>query len=108
MIHFSDRAIVEGLKLNSDFIIKHVYQEFFPTIRYLIKKNTGNDEDAEDIFQESLIVILKNVQKEDFYRVRNMRASGFGRSSPNMCMSSMLINASKCLPMPSAPSTRCA
>jgi len=67
MIHFSDRAIVEGLKLNSDFIIKHVYQEFFPTIRYLIKKNTGNEEDAEDIFQESLIVILKNVQKEDFY-----------------------------------------
>lgn len=67
MIHFSDRAIVEGLKLNSDYIIKHVYQEFFPTIRYLIKKNTGNDEDAEDIFQESLIVVLKNVEKEDFY-----------------------------------------
>ncbi|MCD6659709.1 MAG: sigma-70 family RNA polymerase sigma factor [Lentimicrobium sp.] len=67
MIHFSDRAIVEGLKLNSDYIIKHVYQEFFPTIKYLIKKNTGNDEDAEDIFQESLIVVLKNVQKEDFY-----------------------------------------
>ncbi len=67
MIHFSDRAIVEGLKLNSDYIIKHVYQEFFPTIRYLIKKNTGNDEDAEDIFQESLIIVLKNVEKEDFY-----------------------------------------
>lgn len=67
MIHFSDRAIVEGLKLDSDYIIKHIYQEFFPTIRYLIKKNTGNDEDAEDVFQESLIVILKNVQKEDFY-----------------------------------------
>ncbi len=67
MIHFSDRAIVEGLKLNSDYIIKHVYQEFFPTIKYLIKKNTGNEEDAEDIFQESLIVVLKNVQKEDFY-----------------------------------------
>ncbi|MDY0343544.1 MAG: sigma-70 family RNA polymerase sigma factor [Lentimicrobium sp.] len=67
MIHFSDRAIVEGLKLNSDYIIRHVYQEFFPTIKYLIKKNTGNEEDAEDIFQESLIVVLKNVQKEDFY-----------------------------------------
>lgn len=67
MIHFSDRAIVEGLKLNSDYIIKHVYQEYFPTIKYLIKKNTGNDEDAEDIFQESLIVVLKNIQKDDFY-----------------------------------------
>lgn len=67
MIRYSDRAIIEGLRLNSDYIIKHVYQEFFPTIKYLIKKNTGNDEDAEDIFQESLLVILKNVNKEEFY-----------------------------------------
>lgn len=67
MIHYSDSAIVEGLKLNSDFIIKYVYKEFFPTIKFLIKKNTGIDEDAEDIFQESLLIILKNVQKDDFY-----------------------------------------
>ncbi len=67
MIHYSDSAIIQGLKLHSDFIIKHVYKEFFPTIKFLIKKNTGNEEDAEDIFQESLLVILKNVQKEEFY-----------------------------------------
>lgn len=66
MIHFSDTAIVEGLKLNSDYIIKHVYKEFFPTIKYLIKKNTGNEEDAEDIFQESLMIVLKNIQRDDF------------------------------------------
>ncbi len=67
MIHYSDSAIIEGLKLNSDYIIKHVYKEFFPTIKFLIKKNTGNEEDAEDIFQESLLVILKNVQKDEFF-----------------------------------------
>ncbi len=67
MIHYSDSAIIEGLKLNSDFIIKYVYKEFFPTIKFLIKKNTGIDEDAEDIFQESLLIILKNVQKDEFY-----------------------------------------
>lgn len=67
MIHYSDSAIIQGLRLNSDYIIKHVYTEFYPTIKYLIKKNTGNEEDAEDIFQESLLVILKNVQKEEFY-----------------------------------------
>lgn len=67
MIHFSDSAIVEGLKLNSTYIIQHVYSEFFPTIKYFIKNNTGNEEDAEDIFQESLLVILKNVNKSDFY-----------------------------------------
>ncbi|MFA6950038.1 MAG: sigma-70 family RNA polymerase sigma factor [Lentimicrobiaceae bacterium] len=66
MIHYSDIAIIEGLKLDSSYIIQHVYHEFFPTIRFLVKKNTGNDEDAEDIFQEALLVILKNVKKDDF------------------------------------------
>lgn len=67
MIHYSDSAIIQGLRLNSDYIIKHVYKEFFPTIKFLIKKNTGSEEDAEDIFQESLLIILKNVQRDDFY-----------------------------------------
>ncbi len=67
MIHYSDSAIIQGLKLDSDYIIKHVYKEFFPTIKFLIKKNTGSEEDAEDIFQESLLIILKNVQRDDFY-----------------------------------------
>lgn len=66
MIHYSDFAIIEGLRLNSDFIIRYVYKEFFPTIRYLIKNNAGLDEDAEDIFQESLYIILKKIQEEDF------------------------------------------
>ena len=66
MIHYSDFAIIEGLRLNSDFIIRYVYKEFFPTIRYLIKNNAGLDEDAEDIFQESLYIILKKIQEDDF------------------------------------------
>ena len=62
MIHYSDEAIVEGLRLRSDFIIKHIYQELFPTIKYLIVKNSGNEEDAEDIFQDSLIIIFKKIR----------------------------------------------
>jgi RNA polymerase sigma factor (sigma-70 family) len=65
-IHYSDHAIVEGLRLNSDFIIKYVYKEFFPTIRFLVKSNTGFDEDAEDIFQEALFIVLKKLQDEEF------------------------------------------
>jgi RNA polymerase sigma factor (sigma-70 family) len=66
MIHYSDYAIVEGLRLNSDFIIKYVYKEFFPAIRYFIKNNAGIEEDAEDIFQEALIVILSKLKDDDF------------------------------------------
>ena len=66
MIHYSDYAIVEGLRLNSDFIIHYVYKEFFPSIKYLIKTNSGLEEDAEDVFQEALLVILTKIKEDDF------------------------------------------
>jgi RNA polymerase sigma factor (sigma-70 family) len=66
MIHYSDFAIVEGLRLNSDFIIRYVYKEFFPSIKYLIKNNAGLEEDAEDVFQEALLVILTKIKEDDF------------------------------------------
>jgi len=66
MIHYSDFAIVEGLRLNSDFIIRYVYKEFFPTIKYLIKNNAGLEEDAEDVFQEALLVILTKIKDDNF------------------------------------------
>ncbi len=66
MIHYSDFAIIEGLRLNSDFIIHYVYKEFFPTIRYFIKNNAGLDEDAEDVFQEALLVVLTKIKSDEF------------------------------------------
>jgi RNA polymerase sigma factor (sigma-70 family) len=66
MIHYSDSAIVEGLRLDSDFIVHYLYREYFPTIRYLILNNSGHDEDAEDVFQEALLVILNRIKEEDF------------------------------------------
>lgn len=61
MIHYSDEAIVEGLRLRSDYIIHFVYREYFPIIKYLVTENTGSDEDAEDIFQDGLIIIYKKI-----------------------------------------------
>ena len=60
MIHYSDEAIIEGLRLRSDFIIRYIYQTDYPMIRYLVMSNSGSDEDAEDIFQDSLIPKLSD------------------------------------------------
>ncbi|MGE5383213.1 MAG: RNA polymerase sigma factor [Omnitrophica WOR_2 bacterium] len=65
MIHYSDEAIIEGLRLRSDYIIKYIYQELFPMILYLVTKNNGSEEDAEDIFQDSLIVVFKKIKANE-------------------------------------------
>ena len=61
MIHFSDEAILEGLRLRSDYIINFTYKEFFPLIKFLVTGNGGGVEDAEDIFQDGIVTLYNKI-----------------------------------------------
>jgi RNA polymerase sigma factor (sigma-70 family) len=61
-----------GYKANSQYfpimtpVPDDLYTDCFPAIEAYIEKNSGNKQDAEDIFQESLIVLLKKQSEPDF------------------------------------------
>jgi len=61
MIHYSDEAILEGLRLRSDYIINFAYKEFFPLVKFLVAENGGSGEDAEDIFQDGIIILYNRI-----------------------------------------------
>jgi len=61
MIHYSDEAILEGLRLRSDYIVNFTYKEFFPLIKFLVIDNGGSGEDAEDIFQDGIIILYSKI-----------------------------------------------
>jgi len=61
MIHLSDEAILEGVRLRSDFVINYVYKDYFPLIRFLVTQNGGTAEDAEDVFQDAVIIIYNMI-----------------------------------------------
>ena len=65
MIRYSDEAIVEGLRLRKDEIIRFVYKEFFPMTRHLIINNSGTDQDAEDVFQDALVIVYKRIVSDE-------------------------------------------
>jgi RNA polymerase sigma factor (sigma-70 family) len=67
MIRYSDEAIVEGLRLRKENIIKFVYREFFPMTRHLIINNSGTDQDAEDVFQDALVIVYKRIIIDELY-----------------------------------------
>ena len=62
----SDNEIVEHIKNNkNDKVLVSLYKNL-PMIRKLITSNGGKVEDAEDIFQEALVVLCLNIRKPDF------------------------------------------
>lgn len=61
-----DNLIVEQLRSkNSKAALATLYQSF-PMIRQLIRNNGGNEADAQDVFQEALLVLYRNAQSIDF------------------------------------------
>ncbi|MCF8303968.1 MAG: sigma-70 family RNA polymerase sigma factor [Bacteroidales bacterium] len=65
MVYYSNEAIIEGIRLKSDLIITHIYDEMFPSIRSLVEENSGHTADAEDIFQEAMIILYHKVKNDD-------------------------------------------
>ena len=65
MTFYTDDAIVEGLKKRDNGIIRYVYKEYYPTIKFLITTNSGTETDAEDVFQDALVVLYRKIAKEN-------------------------------------------
>ncbi|MCX7862384.1 MAG: sigma-70 family RNA polymerase sigma factor [Bacteroidales bacterium] len=63
---FNDDELVQGIKDNNSMVISYIYKKNYPTIANFIRLNGGNDDDAKDIFQESLITLFHKVQQENF------------------------------------------
>ena len=63
-MHLSEDALIEGIRQHDNSVLQYIYKKYFETIRNLIKKNNGNDEDAQDIFQEAIIIIYKKIKEE--------------------------------------------
>lgn len=56
--------ILEGLQRHDKDVLTYIYKSFYQQIKYLIIRNSGTEEDAQDIYQEALIVLYrKKVEK---------------------------------------------
>jgi RNA polymerase sigma factor (sigma-70 family) len=63
---YSDEELIEGLKQRKRASIELLYREFFPVIRHYLLHNSGNQQDAEDLFQDTMVVLYKQCSAEQF------------------------------------------
>lgn len=66
---YLDKEIMKGIKNGNNEVLQYLYIEYYPKVLpYLLKSQILNEDDAYDIFQESMIVCWKNIKdgKMDF------------------------------------------
>jgi RNA polymerase sigma factor (sigma-70 family) len=61
-----ENQVVTDLKKRDNAAYKLLYSFYYPTIENFVKRNSGTAADAQDVFQETIIVLLDKVPKEDF------------------------------------------
>ncbi|MBQ4803315.1 sigma-70 family RNA polymerase sigma factor [Aquimarina sp. MMG015] len=60
----SDQKYIQALLDNDSIVLKEVYQKFAPKVVNYIKKNSGDDSNAQDIIQETLITIYNQAREK--------------------------------------------
>lgn len=43
-----------------------LYADYFPVVHIFVQRNKGTKEDAEDLFQEAMLVLIEKLKQDDF------------------------------------------
>lgn len=62
----TDEELLTGLANGSDEALTQLYRRYFPMVLHLITTNNGNEDDAKDIYQETLMVLYEKVRAGSF------------------------------------------
>jgi RNA polymerase sigma factor (sigma-70 family) len=62
----TDSEVILGILNNSESVLKRLYVAYFPMVLQLIINNSGDGDDAKDIYQEAIIILYNKVKTGDF------------------------------------------
>jgi len=63
---FTDYQFIEGLRSGNNEILSALYKKYYNVVLKFIVNNNGTEEGAQDIYQETVIVLYENAQKAEF------------------------------------------
>ncbi len=74
----SDSQIIEGVRLQDDIILNWLYDNYFAAVRNHVLRNNGSKEDVSDVFQESIIVLYKQISEDNLNLTSDLKGYFFG------------------------------
>lgn len=65
-IEHTDQELIEGIRNNDRRVLEKVYKDNYGLVQNYILQNNGSYDDARDIFQEAMLVLLEKSKQPQF------------------------------------------
>lgn len=75
---FSDIDIIDGVRKQDDTILNWLYDNYLQTVKNYVLKNNGSSEDVSDVFQESIIILYRQITEENLNLTTDLKGYFFG------------------------------
>jgi len=62
---YSDSEIIDCLRKRESYVVRYLSEKYIPVIRLMVSQSGGSSDDASDIFQDGLIIILEKIDTGD-------------------------------------------
>lgn len=66
-------TIIADLKGESNFAFGEMYKEYFPMVKRFVLNNSGLPDDAQDIFQDTMLVLVEKLRQDDFILTASLK-----------------------------------
>lgn len=66
MREFTDTEIIDCLRKRQSYVVRYLSERYLPLIRLMVFHNGGSSEDAQDVFQDGLIIMLEKIDDPGF------------------------------------------
>jgi len=63
---YTDNEIIECLRNRQSYVVRYLSDRYLPMIRLMVAEKGGTNEDAHDIFQDGLIIMLEKLDNKEF------------------------------------------
>lgn len=62
MANYSNEELLRGILRNNNLVLRHIYKSYYHKINAFVCHNSGDENDANDIFQEAIIVMYRKIK----------------------------------------------
>jgi len=63
---YADTEIIECLRNRQSFVVRYLWDRYMPMVRLIVTRMGGTTEDAKDIFQDGLMIMLEKIDSKEF------------------------------------------